>query len=76
MSGAFILGRAATFLATPFCGVSLASTDVRTEVFAHVEVVKFTCRSTVPAAAIALIVKKCLQATTLNLSRCSRSSTV
>ena len=70
MSDAFVLGRAAAFLTTPFCGVSLASKEVRKEVFAHVEVVKFTRRSRVPAAAIAMVVKECLNMMTLNLKSC------
>ena len=70
MSDAFILGAATTFLATPFCGVSLESTDIRNEVFAHVEVVKFTHRSTVQTEAILTVVVKCRRMTTLILTRC------
>ena len=68
MSDAFILGRAAVYLTTDdiFRGVLLASNEVRTEVLAHVEVVKLKSAS---EAAVATVFA-CRQLTTLHLRYC------
>ena len=60
-------GAAAGFLATPLCGVALASAYVRNEVFAHAEAVnvKFTHLSTVATEAFLTVAVKCRQMTML-----------